>query len=69
MFFLGVLVVSYGAAFVTSLAFEAPMMALEKVVFQRDAKVEPAKVKSVCVYVFFCLFFCFVCVCVFFVCV
>ena len=34
--FLGGLVVTYGISFVTSLAFEAPMMALEKVVFPRN---------------------------------
>lgn len=36
MFFLSVIIVSYMAAAVTSLAFEAPMMALEKVMFSRD---------------------------------
>ncbi|XP_076454789.1 nose resistant to fluoxetine protein 6-like [Babylonia areolata] len=43
MFFLGILVVSYLAAFVTSLAFEAPMMGLEKILFRRGAGAkEPA---------------------------
>ncbi|KAK7095326.1 nose resistant to fluoxetine protein 6-like [Littorina saxatilis] len=38
MFFLGILVVSYMAAAITSLSFEAPMMALEKILFNRDKK-------------------------------
>ena len=38
MFFLSVLIVSYMAAFVASLAFEAPMMALEKLIFRIDKK-------------------------------
>jgi len=38
MFVLGILVVSYMAAVITSLAFEAPMMALEKVIFPRDRR-------------------------------
>jgi hypothetical protein len=36
--FLGHLVISYGVAFVTSLAFESPMMGLEKVIFRRNNK-------------------------------
>ncbi|KAL8567085.1 hypothetical protein ACOMHN_027512 [Nucella lapillus] len=38
MFFLGILVVSYMAAFVVSLAFEAPMMGLEKILFRRGSE-------------------------------
>ena len=38
MFFLSALMVSYMAAFITSLAFEAPMMGLEKIIFRRDEK-------------------------------
>jgi hypothetical protein len=36
--FLGHMVASYAVAFVTSLAFEAPMMALEKAFLKRDRK-------------------------------
>jgi len=36
--FLGHLVITYGVAFVTSLAFESPMMGLEKVIFKRNDK-------------------------------
>ncbi|KAJ8321300.1 hypothetical protein KUTeg_001158 [Tegillarca granosa] len=36
--FLGFLVASYGVSFVVSLAFESPMMALEKVIFKRGDK-------------------------------
>ena len=38
MFFLSALVVSYMAAFIASLAFEAPMMGLEKMLFRRDER-------------------------------
>ncbi|KAK7495729.1 hypothetical protein BaRGS_00012949 [Batillaria attramentaria] len=38
MLFLAVLVVSYMAAFVTSLAFEAPMMGLEKILFHNKGQ-------------------------------
>ena len=34
--FMGNLTVSYAVAFVVSLAFEAPMMGLEKVLFRRE---------------------------------
>ncbi|XP_076093698.1 nose resistant to fluoxetine protein 6-like [Mytilus galloprovincialis] len=36
--FLGHLALSYAAAFITSMAFEAPMMGLEKVIFKRQEK-------------------------------
>ena len=36
--FLGHLNLSYAAAFVASLAFESPMMGLEKVIFKRQEK-------------------------------
>ena len=36
--FLGHIGLSYAVAFVTSLAFESPMMGLEKVIFKRGQK-------------------------------
>lgn len=36
--YLGNLVLAYACAFVASLAFEAPMMGLEKVIFRRGEK-------------------------------
>ncbi|PVD22480.1 hypothetical protein C0Q70_18294 [Pomacea canaliculata] len=43
MFFLSILVVSYMAATVASLAFEAPMMGLEKVLLHRETPDEASK--------------------------
>ena len=34
--FLSHLVLSYGIAFIVSLAVEAPMMAIEKIIFKRE---------------------------------
>ncbi|XP_033733258.1 nose resistant to fluoxetine protein 6-like [Pecten maximus] len=44
--FLGYMVMSYMAAFVLSLAFEAPMMALEKVIFRRGGGRKEGKTKK-----------------------
>ena len=46
MFFLSALVVSYMAAFIASLAFEAPMMGLEKILFRRDERRSESEKKS-----------------------
>ena len=46
MFFLSALVVSYMAAFIASLAFEAPMMGLEKILFRRDERRSGPEEKS-----------------------
>ncbi|XP_069120101.1 O-acyltransferase like protein-like [Argopecten irradians] len=43
--FLGYMIMSYMVAFVLSLAFEAPMMALEKVIFRRGGQRKNAKAK------------------------